>query len=518
MITTDALSDSAFAEDIISNFLADPTDRLIALKQLVDSANYAASVAPSAWGVTLYSNIFRLNVGMVEVLVVGNGFIRLNCVGQAGEEPFIGSNFENTEYRSVPNPQCRFLGTPNEFAEIESHLQTYHKKFIDIVGLKKNGEPFTGSNAIKSHFAGLMDYAHTFVASQVPDEKHWIAKDELSSSEPFFEGGRLTILVNAFERNTTARKRCLEHYGATCVVCGFNAQQKYGDHITEVIHVHHLKPLSSIGQGYIIDPISDLRPVCPNCHAVIHSRDPIFSIDELAALFQKEKSCIEQLKSITPLLNESWESRSLKNMKREDEPYALKVLSEQQRRRSMLHQSHIEPLATHLAKIKAEHPEKELPCFDPCDGGVRAKVLFLLEAPGPKAVGSTFISRNNPDPIARNICELLQEAGIARGDTLLWNIVPWYVGDGSRIRAVTDGDICQSFPYFKDLLSLLPNLEVIALLGKKAQSAKGQIRQLTSLPIIEMPHPSATNFNTRPHNKDEMRERLRQIAAIINRN
>jgi predicted HNH restriction endonuclease len=100
--------------------------------------------------------------------------------------------------------------------------------------------------------------------------------------------------VNAFERNLTALKRCLEHYGATCVVCGFNAQQKYGNLVTEVIHVHHLKPLSSIGQNYIVDPISDLRPVCPNCHAVIHSRNPVFSIDELTSLFQKEKSCIEQ--------------------------------------------------------------------------------------------------------------------------------------------------------------------------------------------------------------------------------
>lgn len=294
MTTNNALTDSAFAEEIISKFLADPTDRLITLKQLVDSANYAASVAPSAWGVTLYSNIFRLNVGMVEVLVVGNGFIRLNCIGQTGEEPFIGSHFEKTEYRSVPNPQCRFLGTPSEFAEIKSNLQAYHKKFIDTVGRKKNGEPFIGSNAIKSHFAGLMDYAHAFVDSQIQSESHWIGNDELSSSEPLHEGGRLTVLVNAFERNTTARKKSLEHYGATCVVCGFNAQREYGVQVTEIIHVHHLKPLSSIGQSYIIDPISDLRPVCPNCHAVIHSRDPIFSIDELAALFQKKKSCIEQ--------------------------------------------------------------------------------------------------------------------------------------------------------------------------------------------------------------------------------
>lgn len=111
-------------------------------------------------------------------------------------------------------------------------------------------------------------------------------------------------------------------------------------------------------------------------------------------------------------------------MKPEDEPYALKSLSEQQRRSTMLNQSHMQPLVTYLEHIKEEHPEKDLPCFDPCDGGVLARALFLMEAPGPKAVGSTFISRNNPDPTARNICDLLQEAGIACGDTLIWNIVP----------------------------------------------------------------------------------------------
>ena len=111
-------------------------------------------------------------------------------------------------------------------------------------------------------------------------------------------------------------------------------------------------------------------------------------------------------------------------MQPENEPYALSFEAERERRAAMLEQSHIKPLIKYLADVKARHPEKELPYFDPCDGGIGAKTLFLLEAPGPKAVGSTFISRNNPDPTARNLCELLLEANIARADTLIWNIVP----------------------------------------------------------------------------------------------
>ena len=142
-------------------------------------------------------------------------------------------------------------------------------------------------------------------------------------------------------------------------------------------------------------------------------------------------------------------------MKPEDNPYALKLPAEKQRRIAMLDQPHIEPLAKYLDAIKAEHSDKDLPCFDPCDGGIHAKVLFLLEAPGPKAVDSAFISRNNPDPTARNMCGLLYDAKISRRDTLVWNIVPWYVGAGGKIRAVNRSDIRQSFPYLKSLIALL---------------------------------------------------------------
>lgn len=200
-------------------------------------------------------------------------------------------------------------------------------------------------------------------------------------------------------------------------------------------------------------------------------------------------------------------------MNPQDQPNALKESDEQQRRVAMLSQPHIAPLQKYLLHIRAEHPGKEIPNCDPCDGGMQAKALFLLEAPGPKAILSGFISRNNPDPTARNIFNLWQEAGISRTDTLIWNIVPWYVDDGKRIKR---DDIRQLFPYVKDLLSLLPNLKVVGLVGKKAQFAKDQISQLTPSPIIDMPHPSAQNLNTHKDQKDEMRKQLRRIADIIN--
>lgn len=78
-----------------------------------------------------------------------------------------------------------------------------------------------------------------------------------------------------------------------------------------------------------------------------------------------------------------------------------------------------------------------MPDFDPCDGGIDARILCLLEAPGTQAVRTTFISQDNPDPTARNMRSILAEAGVPRRWIIIWNIVPWYVGTMQKIRPVT---------------------------------------------------------------------------------
>jgi predicted HNH restriction endonuclease len=73
-------------------------------------------------------------------------------------------------------------------------------------------------------------------------------------------------------------------------VCGFNFGAAYGGSAEGYIHVHHLKPLASIGEEYVIDPIKDLRPVCANCHAVIHLRQPPYSIEEVNVMLNGDKN------------------------------------------------------------------------------------------------------------------------------------------------------------------------------------------------------------------------------------
>jgi hypothetical protein len=94
------------------------------------------------------------------------------------------------------------------------------------------------------------------------------------------EGSKKTITVNSYERNPKARSECINRYGVGCTVCGFNFESTYGQRGKGFIHVHHLVPVSDIGDEYEINPITDLRPVCPNCHAMLHRKGNI-SIDEL---------------------------------------------------------------------------------------------------------------------------------------------------------------------------------------------------------------------------------------------
>jgi predicted HNH restriction endonuclease len=108
-----------------------------------------------------------------------------------------------------------------------------------------------------------------------------IFPEEIQNDQKCYEGSTKKIIVNIYERNPLAKHKCIKHYGINCYVCGFNFEKKYGETGRGFIHVHHLKPLSEIGEKYELNPIQDLRPVCPNCHAMLHRRKPPYSIEEL---------------------------------------------------------------------------------------------------------------------------------------------------------------------------------------------------------------------------------------------
>lgn len=112
--------------------------------------------------------------------------------------------------------------------------------------------------------------------------------EEADSSLQYPEGAVVKIEVNAYERNPAARRDCIAHYGTACYVCGFKFGEFYGAGLADFIHVHHLTPLSSLARRYRVNPVRDLRPVCPNCHAVIHSRNPPFTLAEVKEQIRRQ--------------------------------------------------------------------------------------------------------------------------------------------------------------------------------------------------------------------------------------
>ncbi|MCI6242363.1 MAG: HNH endonuclease [Agathobacter sp.] len=102
----------------------------------------------------------------------------------------------------------------------------------------------------------------------------------------YLEGGVQKALVNKYERNPANRELCLAVNGYLCKICGFDFEQVYGGLGHHFIHVHHIKKVSSYENQYYLDPTTDLIPVCPNCHAMLHRVDPPMDPEELRHLMQ----------------------------------------------------------------------------------------------------------------------------------------------------------------------------------------------------------------------------------------
>lgn len=118
--------------------------------------------------------------------------------------------------------------------------------------------------------------------------------EEVFESE-LWEGAKMTITVNKYERSEAARRLCIEAHGSKCAICNFDFSEEFGDAYAGFIHVHHIFPLSVIGESYIVNPKTDLVPLCPNCHAAIHYGGNTKSLPQL----KKERDAAQKLKITT---------------------------------------------------------------------------------------------------------------------------------------------------------------------------------------------------------------------------
>lgn len=189
--------------------------------------------------------------------------------------------------------------------------------------------------------------------------------------------------------------------------------------------------------------------------------------------------------------------------------------AEVSRRRALGELPHVLALRPVIDAIRSRRGE--VPDPDPLNGGADARLLLLLETPGPRIRASGIVSQDNPSGTGRNLRAMLRAAGIARRDLIIWNAVPWIIHDpGAPNRAPRSAELREGIAELPAFLSALPRLRVAVLAGRSAAAAEPVLSAgRPGLPIFRMPHPSPTIQCTSPDIPARCAAALADAARIL---
>jgi 5-methylcytosine-specific restriction endonuclease McrA len=170
-------------------------------------------------------------------------------------------------------------------------LEEYTDDILSLHHLHEHGYEGIPRSVRECKDEGLIDFLlhpHQMVNDDVYDV------DYPEDDEKLYEGALVTVKANKYERNQKARRECVAKKGYQCSVCGRDFEATYGEIGKNFIHVHHLTPISTIGKEYELNVDTDLVPVCPNCHYMLHRKDPPYTIEELKdILFEVENAKVK---------------------------------------------------------------------------------------------------------------------------------------------------------------------------------------------------------------------------------
>ncbi len=198
-------------------------------------------------------------------------------------------------------------------------------------------------------------------------------------------------------------------------------------------------------------------------------------------------------------------------------PRSHAIPSVLEHKRGRAGEPHVAPLDAVAIEIERV-VGRPVPRFDPASGGTGASVLLLLETPSRAGTfGSGLISIDNDDTAAANLWRAHRATGLPREVALVWNAVPWYVGDEARIRPARASEIARGTPYLRQVLDRLPHLAVLIALGRAAQRAAIAFEPELSrrgVAVLDAPHPSQRVYNAP---RQRARERVHGALAAAAR-
>lgn len=237
-------------------------DKEYTKKDIYKVIGISANTRGGNWdtGYNLYNNDFFI-------------FANIDTPGRTGhsyKNKFEGNLFHwfaksNTK---LSNPQIKLLLNP--------------PGYIYIFYRCDNSKPYSfAGTGIPYSYQNITPVQITWKIANDFCEEHFSQREADKLINIIKEGSKREYIVNVYERSPDARKKCIDKYGYKCVVCNFDFEKTYGELGKSFIHIHHITPLAEIKEEYYVDPEKDLRPICPNCHAMLHRKTPVLKIEEL---------------------------------------------------------------------------------------------------------------------------------------------------------------------------------------------------------------------------------------------
>jgi hypothetical protein len=212
------------------------------LNAVAHSIKIAHAADPAKWGLRLNRNSVMLKVGFVEVMQVGDSWFH-----QLVKRDLVTAKLRSDRrFRFSIEPYANATTCDACDMDVSSVARAYsallpaHESAIRVAAQSPRHTSTT-----KDHSPGLVVFLSQELGMLLPQPSYLEngvddrarLPEEVAPDEEFEEGAVTQVLVNRYERDLAARKRCIQHYGTSCFVCGMSLANRYGPEIDGLIHV-----------------------------------------------------------------------------------------------------------------------------------------------------------------------------------------------------------------------------------------------------------------------------------------
>lgn len=315
-------TDKEVAREIIEFLLPDENIRRICLEFLASSVKEANRLAADRWGITLFTNCVRLNLGRIEVLSIRQeGIIEVTADTKSlpdfppeldveVHKPNDNDSFEGV-FKTVPDSAACFF-VDEQAKEVLPRLYESHSKI-----LWKAAQTSRHTMTKNAHSPSVIEYLEEHLNQSLPQPAYFSFQQEITDQKQVDwevdEVESLPDIEQELLSATEGRKNFRIHLNRerkpwivaakkaqvlretgklACEVCSFDFRMVYGEDFAEA---HHRAPLSEVETETETTP-DDLAVLCANCHRMIHRTKPMETVEqfkERIAGFQAGRKTID---------------------------------------------------------------------------------------------------------------------------------------------------------------------------------------------------------------------------------